>query len=172
MVGNFKSILLLLFCICCQNVKKDRSLSKIIIYGNLPILLDDLDYFSYSDDSLSVGIYQYVGEVKSDQQLILQSFRKKYPSTNGRILQSSLRLSELPKIVNNYQVFLDTDNSFSFKSNTIKVTFVNLVVSEDGRYASIEVVKSLGSGSKFEIYYFKLLDEKWSFDGKELIASG
>lgn len=172
MVGNFKSILLLLFCICCQNLKKDQSLSKTLIYENLPILLDDLDYFNYSDNSLSVGIYEYVGELKSDQKFILESFRKKYPSMNGRILQSSLKLSGLPKKVNNYNVFLDTDNSFAFKSNIIKVSFVNIVVSEDSRYASIEVVKSLGSGSKFEIYYFKLMDEKWYFDGKELIALG
>jgi hypothetical protein len=48
----------------------------------------------------------------------------------------------------------------------------NLIISKDNQYAAIEVIKSLGIGAKFEIYYFKRVNGKWVPDGNEVIALG
>jgi hypothetical protein len=56
--------------------------------------------------------------------------------------------------------------------NVIEVVLGNLIISKDNQYAAIEVIKSLGIGAKFEIYYFKRVNGKWVPDGNEVIALG
>jgi hypothetical protein len=169
---NLSCLFLYFFCFSCQNKEDKIQLGNELISENLPVLLDNLDYFKTADDPLAVGIYQYVGEAKSDQKIVIKKFQDKYNLNNEEILNSSIKLEKVPKKVSNYSVFLDTDNTFQKRKDTINVSFVNLIISKSNQYASIEVVRSLGSGAKFEMYYFKQVNGKWIFDGKELIAVG
>ncbi|KPE50103.1 hypothetical protein AOB46_16830 [Chryseobacterium indologenes] len=171
MIGNIKYLLFFLLCFSCQNREKKTALGNELISENLPILLDNLDYFKTIDNPV-VGVYQFVGEIKQDQSIVIKKFQEKYNLSNEKILNSSIKLEKIQKKINNYSVFLDTDNSFKKRKDTIKVSFVNFIISKNNQYASIEVVKSLGNGAKFEIYYFKQVNGKWIFDGKQLIAVG
>jgi hypothetical protein len=175
MVGNFKYfafIVLYIALFSCQNKKEKNQLGRELITENLPILMDDLDYFDVSETPLSVGIYQYVGEIKSDQSMVIKKFQNKFNTNNEEILKDQIKIEKIPKKIGNHSVFLNTDNTFHKKKDIINISFVNFIISKNKQYASIEVVKSLGSGAKFEIYYFKQNGNKWSFIGKEIIALG
>jgi hypothetical protein len=175
MVGNFKYLVLFLLyfsCSSCQDKEKKAQLGNELISKNLNVLLDNLDYFNTSDNPLTVGIYQYVGVNKSDQEIIIKKFQDKFSLKNGKIFNNFIRLEKIPKKNGRYSLFLDTDNTFQKRHDIIKVSFVNLIISNDNKYASVEVIKSLGSGSKSEIYYFKQINGRWIFESKELIALG
>ncbi|WP_123902278.1 hypothetical protein [Chryseobacterium arthrosphaerae] len=175
MVGNFKYFVFILFYITlfsCQNKQEKSQLGKELITENLPILLDNLDYFDVSESPLSVGIYQYVGEIKSDQNIVIEKFQNKFNLNDEEISEYEIKLEKIPKKIGNHFVFLNTDNAFHKKSSMINISFVNLIISKNNKYASIEVVKSLGSGAKFEIYHFKQDNGKWIFAGKEIIGLG
>lgn len=175
MVGNFKYLVFFVLyfsCLSCQDREKKAQLGTELITENLAILLDDLDYFKISDDSLGIGVYQYVGKIKSDQEIVIKKFQDKFNLNNETIFNDPIKLKKVPKKMGIYPLFFDTDNTFQKQNNIIKVSFVNLIISKNNQCASIEVVKSLGSGAKFEIYYFKQVKGKWMFDGKELLALG
>lgn len=175
MVGNFKYfvfILLYTTLFSCQNKQDKSQLGKELITENLPILLDNLDYFDVSESPLSVGIYQYVGEIKSDQKMVIEKFQKKFNLNDDEMPEYQIKIEKIPQKIGNYSIFLNKDNEFHKKSNMINISFVNLIISKNNKYASIEVVKSLGSGAKFEIYHFKQDNGKWIFAGKEIIGLG
>ena len=175
MVGNFKYfafIVLYITLFSCQNKKEKSQLGKELITENLPILLDDLDYFNISENPLSVGIYHYVGENKSDQTMVIEKFQNKFNTNNEEIFKNQIEIEKIPKKIGNHSVFLNTDNTFRKQRDIINVSFVNFIISKNNQYASIEVIKSLGSGVKFEIYHFKQNNGKWIFVGKEIIGLG
>lgn len=175
MVGNFKYLMAFLIyfsLFSCQKNEKINELGNELILENLPVLLDNLDYFNTNDVPISVGIYQYVGEIKSDQKMVLKKFQNRFNLNNEKIFSGQIKLGEIPEKIGNYSLFLDTHNTFQKRSDIINISFANLIISENNKYASIEVVKSLGSGAKFEIYYFKQKNGKWIFVEKEVIALG
>ncbi|MGH1518078.1 hypothetical protein [Chryseobacterium sp. JK1] len=176
MVGNFKYFVFILLHITlfsCQNKKEKSKLGKELISENLPILLDNLDYFKVSGTPhLSAGIYQYVGEVKSDQTMVIEKFQNRFNLNNEKIFNGPIKIGKIPQKIGNHSVFLNTENAFGKRSDIINISFVNFIISENNQYASIEVIKSLGSGAKFEIYYFKQNNGKWIFVGKEVIGVG
>lgn len=175
MVGNFKYfvfILLYITLFSCQNKKEKSQLGKELITENVPTLLDNLDYFDVSGSHLSVGIYQYVGEIKSDQKMVIEKFQNKFNLNNEEIFKHQIKIEQIPKKIGNHLIFLNTDNKFHKKSDMINISFVNFIISKNNKYASIEVVKSLGSGAKFEVYHFKQDNGKWIFIGKEIIGLG
>ncbi|WP_131368692.1 hypothetical protein [Chryseobacterium luteum] len=175
MVGNFKYLALFalfLSCFSCQNRERKVQLANELITENLSVLLDNLDYFNISNDSLTVGVYQYVGEIKSDQKIVIEKFQNKFNLNDEKIFNEYIKIEKIPKKIGNYSLFLDTDNTFQKRNNIVKVSFVNFIISRNNQYASVEVIKSLGNGTKFEIYYFKQIDGKWVFDSKELIGLG
>jgi len=174
MDGNSKYLIffLLFSFISCENKEKKTQLAYELISNNLNILLDDLDYFAISDSHFPVGVYQYIGEIESDQNIVIKKFQNKFDLKNEKIFNETIKIEKTPKTVGNYQLYLDTDDDFQKINNTIKISFVNLIISKNNRYACIEVVKSLGSAAKFEIYYFKQVNGKWIFEGKELLSLG
>ncbi|MDH6254185.1 hypothetical protein M2347_003912 [Chryseobacterium sp. H1D6B] len=175
MAGNFKHLVLILFyffCFSCQSSEKRSQLGSELISGNLNVLLDNLDYFNTSNNSLTVAVYQNVGENKSDQEIIVKNFQNKFNLKNEKIFDQPIRLEKIPKKIGNYPLFVDTDNTFQKRDDTLKISFVNLIISENNQYAAVEVIKSLGNGAKYEVYYFKQKNDKWIFQGKELIALG
>lgn len=175
MVGNFKYfafILLYITLFSCQNKKEKSQLGKELITENLPILLDDLDYFDLSENPSSVGIYQYVGEIKPDQKIVIEKFQNRFNLNGEEIFKYQIKIEKIPKKIGVYSISLNTDNGFHKKSDMINISFVNFIISKNNKYASIEVVKSLGSGAKFEIYHFKQNNSKWMFVGKEIIGLG
>lgn len=175
MVGSFKYftfILLYITLFSCQNKKEKSQLGKELITENLPTLLDNLDYFDLSGRPSSVQIYQYVGEIRSDQKMVIEKFQNKFNLNNEEIFKCQIKIEKIPKKIGNYSIFLNTENKFYKKSDMITISFVNFIISKNNRYASIEVVKSLGSGTKFEIYHFKKDNGKWIFVEKEIIGLG
>jgi len=175
MAGNFKYLIILflyLSSFSCENKATKVQLGNKLISENLNVLLDDLKYFSTSDEPLSVGVYQYIGTNKSDQEIAIKKFEDKFGLTDEKIIKEPIKLEKLPQRINHYPTFLDTDNRFQKKDNVIKVSFVNLMISSSNQYAAIEVIKSLGHGVKIELYYFKQVDGKWVFDSKEVLALG
>ncbi|WP_294278350.1 hypothetical protein [uncultured Chryseobacterium sp.] len=175
MVGNCKHLIILflyLSSFSCENKATKAQLGNKLISENLNVLLDDLKYFSTSDEPLSVGVYQYIGTNKSDQELVIRKFEHKFGLTDEKIIKETIKLEKLPKSINHYPTFLDTNHSFQKKDNVIKVSFVNLIISNNNQYAAIEVIKSFGHGAKLELYYFKQVDGKWVFDSKEVLALG
>lgn len=172
MVENFKYLLLFLL-FSCQNNEQKTQLGKQLITQNFTILLDHLDYFKLSGNPLDVSIYQDVGEIKADQEAVIKKFQDKFQLSNEKIDIALIKLAEIPeKRIGAYRLFLNNDNTFKNRNDVINVSFVNLVISKNNQYAAVEVVKSLGNGAKYEIYYFKQVNDKWVFDGKELLALG
>lgn len=175
MAGNFKYIVFLLFgfsFFSCLNKEDKTELGAKLISENLPKLLDNSDYFNISDDPVSVGVYQYTGEIKSDQEIVVKKFQEKFGLENEEIFHNAIKVERIPKKIGKYPLFLDVDNTFQKQNSTIKVSFVNLIISKNNQYGGVEVIKSFGSGTKFEIYYFKHVGNKWIFKGKELISLG
>ncbi|MDR6515457.1 hypothetical protein [Chryseobacterium camelliae] len=175
MAGNCKHLMILLLYLSsfsCQNKTTKAQLGNKLISENLNVLLDDLKYFSTSDEHLSVAVYQYIGTSKSDQEIVIRKFEHKFGLTDEKIVKDPIKLEKLPESINHYSTFLDTDHSFHKKDNVIKVSFVNLMISNNNQYAAIEVIKSFGHGAKLELYYFKQVDGKWVFDSKEVLALG
>lgn len=70
MVENFKYLLFFLL-FSCQNKEQKAQLGKQLITQNFTILLADLEYFKLSDNPLDISIYQYVGEIKADQEAVI-----------------------------------------------------------------------------------------------------
>ncbi|MFZ4929543.1 hypothetical protein [Chryseobacterium sp. Mn2064] len=175
MFRNFNYLTFFLLCFSlfsCQNSEKTDEIGKELILENLPVLLDNLDYFNTNDTPLSVGIYQYVGEIKSDQKIVLKNFQNRFNLNNEKIFNGQIKIRKIPVKIGNYSLFLDKDNAFQKRTDVINISFVNPIISKNNQYACIEVVKSLGSGAKFEIYYFKQKNGKWIFVEKEVIALG
>ncbi|MFP3599092.1 hypothetical protein SB679_20435 [Chryseobacterium sp. SIMBA_029] len=122
---------------------------------------------------MDVSIYQYVGEIKADQETVIKKFQDKFKLSNEKIDNDPIKLAEIPqKKIGEYRLFFNSDNTSKSRNDVINVSFVNLVISKNSQYAAVEVVKSLGSGAKYEIYYFKQVNDKWVFKGKELLALG
>lgn len=171
-IGNFKYLLLFIL-FSCQNKEQKKQLGKQLIIQNFSVLLDHLDYFKLSGNPLDVSIYQYVGEIKADQEAVIKKFQDKFQLSNEKIDNDPIKLAEIPqKKIGEHRLFLNSDNTFKKRNDIINVSFVNLVISKNSQYAAVEVVKSLGSGAKYEIYYFKQVNDKWVFEGKELLALG
>ncbi|WP_131707525.1 hypothetical protein [Chryseobacterium angstadtii] len=72
--------------------------------------------------------------------------------------------------IDNYPITLVSD--FQKNQETVNVSFTNFSLDKSKNFASVTVIKSRGIGAKFEIYYFKQVNGKWIFEGKELIALG
>lgn len=174
MVGNFKHLalfLIYLVCFSCQNKERIR-LGNELVSENLNVLLDDLYYFNTFGNTLTVKIDQYTGKYKSDKEVILKKFQNKFDLNDESFFDETIKIEKIPKQIGNFSLFLNTDHTFPKRNNVITVSFVNLIISKNNQYASVEVIKSLGSGAKFEIYFFKQVNNKWKFESKEVIGIG
>ncbi|WP_185288677.1 hypothetical protein [Chryseobacterium lactis] len=172
---NFKYLVFFFIyvsCISCQNKEKKIQLGKELISENLPVLLDGLGYFKIAEETLTASVYQYVGRMDPDQETVIEKFQDKFHLRNQEIFDRVIKLENIPKKIDDYPIFIKTDYGAQKQRNVIEVVLGNLIISKDNQYAAIEVIKSLGIGAKFEIYYFKQVNGKWVPDGNEVIALG
>jgi hypothetical protein len=107
-----------------------------------------------------------------DQETVIEKFQDKFHLRNQEIFDRVIKLENVPKKIDDYPIFIKTDYGAQKQRNVIEVVLGNLIISKDNQYAAIEVIKSLGIGAKFEIYYFKRVNGKWVPDGNEVIALG
>ncbi|MCS3529347.1 hypothetical protein [Chryseobacterium sp. JUb7] len=172
MFKNLKFLVFILLCCSCQEKEDQAQLGHRIISDNLPVLLDGLDYFNIANTPLSAELYPYVGRIESDEQTLIDKFQDKFNLNNEKIFSGTIEIKKIPEKIGHYLLFLNKHDDFTKRNNRINISFVNLIISKNNRYACVEVVKSLGIGAKFEVFYFKQVNDKWIFDGKEVIALG
>ena len=175
MIRNFKYLVFFFIYMSfysCQNKEKIVQPGEELILENLPVLLDNLEYFDTKGEPLSVSVYQYVGEMAPDRGTVIKKFQDRFHLSNQEIFNGLIKLENVQKKIGDYPISLLTDYHSQKKENIIEVLLGNLIISKDNQYGAIEVIKSLGSGAKFEIYYFKRLHGKWTFYGNEVIALG
>lgn len=177
MVGNFKIIFLILLMFSCENKKKNNEeVATDIINQNFEILVDSISYFDLSkipENAINENINVHLNaEVMAmDVQTSTEMFKNKFKFNQKKINPIFFKIKKIPiNKIDHYPIALASN--ISEDKNIVNVSFVNFFIDDANKFASITVIKSRGIGAKFEIYYFKHVDGKWIFDGKELLALG
>ncbi len=161
----------------CENKQKNNEqIATNIINQNFGILIDSVSYFDLSkmsknaiDDNIIVNLNTEVGAM--DSQESIEMFKAKFKIKQKNIDPIFFKIKKIPENkVDKYPITLVSNTSKS--RNVVNVSFMNFFIDSSNKYSSITVIKNRGIGAKFEIYYFKQVNGKWVFDGKELLALG
>jgi len=177
MAGNFKVLFLILLMLSCESRQKNNDQTAInIIDQNFEILMDSISYFDLSkmpknaiNDNIVVNLNAEV--MAMDVQESIEMFKAKFKLKQRKIDPIFFKIKKIPvDRVDNYPI--NVVSSTPKNHNSVNVNFVNFLIDNSNKFASITVIKDRGIGTKFEIYYFKQINGKWMFDGKELLALG
>lgn len=160
----------------CKNKKETNQQVAInIMNQNFDILMDSVSFFDLSKVSKNINdnmvIHLNAEVITIDVKESEKKFRTKFGVEQEKIDPTFFKIKSIPtNKVNNYSIKLVSHISNS--DNSVNVSFVNFLIDKSNKFSSITVIKSRGIGAKFEIYYFKQINGKWIFDGKELLALG
>lgn len=175
MAGNFKILFFILLIFSCKNNQDtDERTAVKILNQNFEILMSSVSYFDLSSISennniTSVNLNNEV--MTMDLEESKEKFKNRFRLKQNKIDPIFFKIKSIPSNkIYNFPIKL-----VSFKEKTddnINVSFTNFLIDSSCQYSSITVIQSRGIGARFEIYYFKYINDKWVFDGKELLALG
>lgn len=171
MVGNFKLLMILLYCLSCKNIETQKAnIIKEAINENIGVLIENPQYFDIENKEDTVYLSKSIVRMNNYDE-IKNIFSNRFNLHNNDLQPILLNLNVIPiSDVNGYKVSLIEDTQYL--DNKITFQFANAFINEDMNYFCIEVISQHGIGSKFMLYLFRKDKSKWLLVEKKLIAIG
>ncbi|MDR2206267.1 MAG: hypothetical protein LBE36_08965 [Flavobacteriaceae bacterium] len=181
-IRSFFLLFLFLFLSCKNKITDKEEIAINIINDNFEILMEEISFYkrppkSDVDKEENKPVY-LIGSsaITSDSSEPIEKFRKKFNLENKNIEPFFFLIKNIPqnKIKEHHIQLLQGDNfdKIPNKSDIILVEFANVLIDDSHKFASINVIMSIGIAAISEIYYFKKIKNKWVFCGKELLYLG